>query len=95
VDINKESIMASKNRHTHNSAYDLRGDMKLLKKALSGTTKDMKGKAGEMFYQSLEDMKERSNNLQDIIGHYAAERPLKSLGIALAAGFIMGYIMHK
>ena len=90
--------MASKHRYVnnhHNSAYDLRHDMKLIKKVLAGTTKDMKGKAKEVFYNSLDDVKAKSANVQDVLTNHLIEKPFKSLGIALLAGFVLGCIMRK
>ena len=75
--------------------YDLHGDLSKIKAALAEATYDAKGRARELFHESIDDMKERSAEVQDTVTDYVAERPLKSIGIAMLIGGIIGYLMHK
>jgi ElaB/YqjD/DUF883 family membrane-anchored ribosome-binding protein len=85
-----------RNRHGHHhDDFDLHGDIEKIKEALAETTQDMKGKAAEMLFQSIEDARERSAAVKDNVTNYVTEKPLKSLGIAMLAGMLIGYLIHK
>ena len=84
-----------KNRNTHQSDYDLYDDVEKIKAALADVTRDVKGRAGEVFYHSVDDLKEKTTQIQTDVGQYVAEKPLKSLGIALLTGIVIGYFIHK
>ena len=77
------------------SEYDLYDDLEKIKAALSDTAGDVKGRASEMISQSFEDVKDKSNRLQKEVGGYLAERPIKTLGLTLLTGVIIGYLIHK
>lgn len=91
--------MAVKNHHRtsrHNhSEYDLYGDLAKIKEAIFDTGSDVKGKAGEMIYGTAEDIRDKANYARDNVANYAAERPFKSLGLALLAGVVVGWLIHK
>jgi ElaB/YqjD/DUF883 family membrane-anchored ribosome-binding protein len=56
---------------------------------------DVKGKTGDMISQSLNDVKDKTITARDNVADYTAEKPFKSLGIALLAGLVIGYLIKK
>lgn len=84
-----------KTKNKHHSEFDLYDDLEKIKKALIDATSDVKGKAGEVLTQSLEDVKERSAAAQENFSNIVADKPFKSLGIAMLAGVIIGYILNR
>lgn len=84
----------SKKRHSHD--YDLSGDMAKIREAFAETAKDVKGKATEVFSQSMEDVKDKSADLKENMETYVAEKPFKSLLLAMLSGaFIGGALMRR
>lgn len=81
-------------RHT-TTDYDLRGDYENIKTALAEATEDIKGRASEIFYQSLANVKDKSSDVKVTVEDYIVEKPFKSIGIAAAAGFILGFLLRK
>ena len=85
--------MASKNRYSNH--HDLYQDVEKIKAALIDTANDVKGKANEMFADSMEGVKENTGRIKDSITDYTEKKPLKSLGIALLVGIAFGYLFRK
>lgn len=83
-----------KHRHADRH-HDLYKDVVKIKDALNDVTHNLRGKAGEMFSDSVDDIREKSTNAKDAVGNYTSERPFKSLGVALLAGIVLGYFLHK
>jgi len=83
-----------RNKHKH-SDYDLSEDVRKIKEALSDASHDLKGKASEMFFDTIENAKEKTVAAQDDMAEYVAERPFKSLGIVLLAGLVFGYFLGR
>lgn len=81
-----------KNKNHHNSDYDLYGDVEKIKAALMEATHDVKGKAAELFSDSVDGMKEKTTAAKDTLANYTAEKPFKSLGIALLVGIGIGFL---
>jgi len=91
-----DEIMAVKHHHkTRHPQYDLYGDLERIKEAIFDTSSDVKGKAGEMISNTAEDFKDKTLYARDNVANYTAERPFKSLGIALLAGLVVGYFIRK
>ncbi|GEM_PF-2095215 len=86
-----DSIMykttSKKNRNNH---YDLSGDIERIKDAFSDTAKDVRGKASEVFSQSIEDVKVKSSDIKDNMETYLSERPFKTLLLAMLSGVLIG-----
>lgn len=85
--------MTTKHKHYNNS--DLYHDVEKIKAALLDTANDVKGRAGEMIYDSVEGVREKTDFVRDTVADYTAEKPFKSLGIALAAGIVIGMLLKK
>lgn len=90
----KTTTKSNAKRH-HHSHYDIYGDLAKIKDALSDVTYDMKGRAGEMLSQSLDDVKERSAAIQGNVSEYVADRPFKSIGLALLTGLLLGFFIRR
>jgi len=91
------TLKSSRPHHHHhnNHHYDLYSDVGKIKEALMETTQDIKGKAGEMFNDSVKDIKGHAISAKDKVENYTAEKPFKSLGIALLAGMAIGFLLRK
>lgn len=83
---------ATKRRHARQT---LQNDLAKLKDALSDATYGIRGKTGQILANSFDDLKERSANFQNKVSDYAADRPFRTLGIAVLTGLIIGYIIRR
>lgn len=97
--------MKAAKRNIH-SNYNLHADLMKIKKAFANATKDVtgrtgdmiydvKGRTGELFQDSLQRVKDKSAGLQDVVVAYTHEKPLKTVGLAMLAGVVIGYIIHR
>jgi ElaB/YqjD/DUF883 family membrane-anchored ribosome-binding protein len=86
--------MTVKNKH-HDSDYDISADVEKIKAALYEATQDVRGKAGEILSDSIDEVKEQSLKVKNQVVDYTATRPFKSLGFAFLVGMIVGYFFHK
>lgn len=75
--------------------FDLYSDMIKIRDAFSDTAKDAKGKAVEALSQSFDNVKETSADIQTKMTDYVTEKPIKSLGIALLSGYLLGALMMR
>lgn len=78
-----------------NAKFDIQSDLDRLKSAIFDTTYDVRGKAGQMLTDSYEDLKSRSTDIQENVADYVAEKPFKSLGVALLSGVVIGFLLRK
>ncbi|MBV9575151.1 MAG: hypothetical protein JO149_00835 [Gammaproteobacteria bacterium] len=83
------------NRHAHRNDFDLSADLEKIKTALADATYDVRGRAGEIFNESIENVKQKSTDIQGEMETYVTEKPFKSLGIAVLSGFLLGFLFHK
>lgn len=81
--------------HGRNSDIDLTDDIMKIKAALRNATRDVRGKATQMLNDSYVDIKDRSHEVRDQLGDYIAEKPLKSVGIAVLTGIFIGFLLRK
>lgn len=77
------------------SDFDLYGDMIKIREAFTDTAKDAKGKAAEVLSQSFDTVKEKTSDIQELMTDYVAEKPIKSIGIALLSGYLLGAFMMR
>ncbi len=83
----------AKKRHVN---YNLQNDLAKIKDALALTTQHAKGLAGQAISRSFDDVKEKSADLSENVTDYVSDKPYKSLGIAVLAGVVFGFILrHK
>lgn len=83
------------NKRSHNSDYDIYGDLAKIKDALADATQGVKGRAGEMLTQSFDDVRDKYSAAQEKCESLVLEKPFKSIGVALLAGVCLGYFIHK
>jgi len=82
-------------RSTNHSDYDVYGDLAKIKNALADATQGVKGRAGEMWAKSFDDVKEKSAAIQENVSTYVSDKPFKTIGFSLLAGVFIGYFLHK
>lgn len=82
-------------RRNRPSQYDLQSDFSNIKEALAEATYDVKGRLGEIISRSILDVKEKSVDAKDNVADYVAEKPFKSIGVAILTGFIIGYLFRR
>ncbi len=87
--------LSRSHKHSNHSNYDLHGDIEKIKAALFETTMDAKGRAKEIIDQSLENVREKSETVQQNIGSYVSEKPFKAIGLSLLVGWLIGRFTHK
>lgn len=84
--------MATRSKHNN---HDLYADWEKIRHVFAETASDIKGKSTDYLTQSMDNVKDKSLQTKDNIAHYTAEKPFKSLGIALLVGIALGYFIHK
>ena len=85
-------MTTTKNKHANHNLYN---NVEKIKAALVDVSQDVKGKAGEILSDSVENIKHRSHLAKNNMAHYTAKKPFKSLGIALLAGLVVGYLLRR
>ena len=84
-----------KHKHINRDDYDLYKDVENIKAALFEASEDVKGKAGEILSDSVEDIKDRSTKIKNNVANYTSEKPFNSLGIAFLFGVVLGFFLNK
>ncbi len=87
--------MTVKARHNNRNHYDLTTDVERIKAALFDTTQDLKGRAGEVITDSMNSVKNQTNEARDNLADYTAQKPFKALGIALVTGIVIGFLIRR
>lgn len=82
-------------RKKFKSDYDLEDDIQQIKEALANTASDVRGRAGEMLNRSIEDMKDKTLNVQNDVSDFILERPIKTLSVTFLIGLAIGYLLHR
>jgi len=86
-----DSIMYKTTSKKHrNNHYDLSGDIERIKDAFADTAKDVRGKASEVFSQSIKDVRVKSTDMKDNMETYLSERPFKTLLVSMLSGILIG-----
>lgn len=85
----------ARHRNSHASDYDLHHDIAKIKALLAETTSDVKGRAGEILSQSFENVRDKSTEIHDNVSTYVTNKPFKSIGLALLAGTVIGFLMRS
>src|SRR5580658_8847657 len=91
-DMNKLQVERKNSPH---HSVDLYKDLDGIKAAIAIAGQDMQGKASELFYQSVEDAKEKTAGIKNDVEDYLARKSLKSVGLAFLGGIIVGFFLHK
>ena len=85
----------SNRKHTSNTEFDLHDDVAKIKEAIAKAADDIKGRTGEIFTESVDGIKEQSTLMKDSVANYTAEKPFKSLGIAVLVGLAVGWLIRR
>ena len=89
-------MTTTKNKnHHHHQRNDIYEDVEKIKAALFDASQNIKGRATDMLADSVDDMKEKSAAVKNSVADYTADKPFKSLGFALLAGFLIGYFLNR
>lgn len=75
--------------------YDLFDDVEKIKAAIANAARDVRYKASDIYTDSIDDIKEKTASVESHVAEYVAEKPFKSLGVALLAGIAIGFILRK
>lgn len=86
---------SNKHKNSRHSSYDIVGDIERIKSAFSDAAHDVRGRTGEMLTESVDHLKDQSVKLRDDVTDYIAEKPLKSVGIALVTGMVIGFLLRR
>jgi len=89
-----KSTATSTNRTRHNG-HAFATDLRRIKNALADATFTVKNSTGDMLAKSYKDVKNRSEEMQENVSIYIADKPFKSVGIALLAGMFIGLWLRK
>ncbi len=84
---------ATRNHRHHDT--DLGDDLIKIKAALRHATRDIQDRANEAFSNSYDDLKDKSFEMRENVGDYIADKPLKSVGFAVLAGLVIGFLLKK
>ena len=82
-------------KHKHNKNADLYDDVEKIKAALSDTTFGVRNLLGDAYYQSMENVREKSAVVRGNMTDYISENPFKSVGIAAVSGLLVGILLKK
>lgn len=82
-------------KHKHNNNADLYQDVEKIKAALFLTANDVRDKASEAIFESVGSVRDKTTLARDTLADYTAERPFKSLSIAMIIGIGIGYLLKK
>lgn len=69
---------------------DLHESLLKVQAALAEATGDVKGRASELVTELLENFQSKTNDYQNDFKEFISEKPLKSIGIAIAVGILVG-----
>jgi ElaB/YqjD/DUF883 family membrane-anchored ribosome-binding protein len=82
-------------RKHHQHTYNLYNNLEEIREALADVSNDVKNKANSILSDSVDNVREASSTVEDEVTTYVAGRPLKSVGIAIAAGIVIGYFLRR
>ncbi|MHB1949207.1 MAG: hypothetical protein ACYCQI_13955 [Gammaproteobacteria bacterium] len=74
---------------------DLNADIREIKRALRDASTDVKSKARLIAHEAIENARNKSLAARDTAEDYIVEKPFKTVGFALIAGCLLGFLMRK
>jgi ElaB/YqjD/DUF883 family membrane-anchored ribosome-binding protein len=77
------------------NVHPLTTDWLKIRNAFADTADNVKHKAEAALNDSLDSVKSTSSKVHDDVSTYTAKQPIKSLGIALAVGVALGFIIRR
>ncbi len=88
-------MQKTRTRSSHHDEIDLHDDLEKIKAALREATLDVRGKAADMLSHSFDNVLDRTGAVKESAASFIEKKPFKSLGVAMLAGLIVGYLIHK
>lgn len=83
------------NKRAHENEYDLDEELEKIKNVFTEAVQSVKERAGEVLSGSINGAKEKTAEVQETVSEYVNEKPIKSLGIAVLAGLVIGYFLNS
>ena len=87
--------MRATTRRSARNGHDLTTNWLKIKNALSDSVVGVKGTAENIITDSVDDIKKTSAKAQNKVVAYTVKKPFKSLGIALLAGVVVGFLLRR
>ncbi len=81
------------NGHGNAQSHVVVKGMKNFKTASKKFFRDARGQAGRRLANTFQIIRKKSTEMNKSVGNYISERPIKSLGIAMLAGLVVGLLM--
>ncbi len=85
----------SKHKKIKRDEFDVYSNLTALKDDLANISRGITNKAGDVFLQSIDGVKDNSELAKQKMSKYVANKPFKSVGIAMLAGALVGYLVRK
>lgn len=79
------------NGYHHNATHN----WTKIKSAIKDTLGNAQHTAGTMLTDSVADIKKTSTKAKNKVATYTAKKPFKSLGLALLAGVVTGFLLRR
>ncbi len=73
----------------------INNDVEKIKAALINATYHMKDRASDLLSQSLENAKDKKDDIQRDVTNRVKKHPLAAIGIAALAGAVVGFIFRR
>jgi ElaB/YqjD/DUF883 family membrane-anchored ribosome-binding protein len=85
--------MQATGKQAKKAQKDLYHHVLKIKDALSDTAEGVKGRAGSLVSDLLQDLHDKESKIEGVVEDYVKEKPLHSLGFAVLAGIIIAKIV--
>lgn len=82
-------------KHARSNGHDLASNWVRIKGAVTEAIDNVKDSTGGIIVHSVGDIKKKTAKAQTKVATYTAKKPFKSLGIALLAGAVLGYLLLR
>jgi ElaB/YqjD/DUF883 family membrane-anchored ribosome-binding protein len=83
----------TRSRKVQKTEKDLYHDLLKIKSALTNTADGVKSRAGNMVTDMIDNLHSTTHGIQDEVEDYITTKPLKTLGIAVLIGIIVGKVI--
>lgn len=87
--------MKSSSKKFSRHAEALAADWQKISNAFADTAGDVTDMAEDVCKISIDDLKNQTGNIQQRVADYTAKNPVRTLGIALAAGLVIGWWLKR
>lgn len=91
----KKEIVDVVGKDLHDDFEKVKEKIRETRDALSQTAVDAKGRAQEVLNDSVGDVKETYDDLEQRVATYVKKNPFKSLGFGILAGMVISSFLRK